>query len=322
MDGLLIACSPAAHPDVRRWLTPNLAREAGFGGLRLLSTIDAEGSSSAAMAQYACMAVETGFARSVVCVFADAPVQHGAGGKSFPALVEGGELNTLYARSGGVGGVSAYALTAQLYLDRHSLPASVLGDVAISNRAWAALNPEALLREPLDHARYEMSAMVSSPLRVLDCAYPANGAGAFVVSDRSVAERGASPVRVAGYGQSHVRHDLAYVVSDDLETGARAAGRQALEMAQMDIGEIGAFELYDAFTIMSLMALEEYGVCGPGQAHALFASGATAPGGALPVSTGGGHTSGGYLQGITPILEAVRQAGGVAGRRQVGEPGR
>ncbi|MHC1563694.1 hypothetical protein ACR9E3_32500, partial [Actinomycetospora sp. C-140] len=51
LDGLLIACSPAAHPDVRRWLTPNLAREAGFGGLRLLSTIDAEGSSSAAIRQ-------------------------------------------------------------------------------------------------------------------------------------------------------------------------------------------------------------------------------------------------------------------------------
>ncbi|CAM2175553.1 hypothetical protein BO443_290001 [Burkholderia orbicola] len=217
-----------------------------------------------------------------------------------------------------MGGLTSYGLSTQEYLRRYDLSADMLGHIAVSNRNWAALNPEAMLRDPLDMSAYLKSPSVSDPLRVLDCAFPVNGAFAAVVSNEAIARSAARPVEILGYGQAHVRHALAHVICEDLEIGARAACGRALRMADRKITDIDAFELYDAFTIMSALTVEEYGLCEPGGALDLFASGATAPGGKIPVSTGGGHTSGGYLQGVSPLVEGLLQVRREAGDRQVG----
>jgi acetyl-CoA acetyltransferase len=104
-------------------------------------------------------------------------------------------------------------------------------------------------------------------------------------------------------------------------TGAALAGRTACAMAGVQPADIGACQFYDAFSFTVLLALEEYGLCAPGEAAAFVAAGHTAPGGRLPCNTGGGHLSGYYLQGVTPIAEAVRQLRGEAGEGQLEEPG-
>jgi len=319
IDGLLVGCSPAASPEVRGWLQPNLAREAALADLALLSNVDLEGVSAMATIQVAAMAVRSGFAEAVMCVFADTPIGgQGPGGASFTAPTEAGSLNSLYSFCGGVGGLTSYALSTQAYLKRYDLMPEALGHIAVSNRKWAALNPEAMLRDPLDLSAYLKSPSVSDPLRVLDCAFPVNGAFAAVVSNESIARSAAKPVEILGYGQAHVHHALAHVICEDLEIGARAACARALKMANRKLTDIDAFELYDAFTIMSALTVEEYGLCEAGAALDLFASGATAPGGKVPVSTGGGHTSGGYLQGASPLVEGLLQVRREAGDRQVG----
>ena len=319
IDGLLVGCSPAASAEVRGWLQPNLAREAALPDLALLSNVDVEGASAMATIQVAAMAVRSGFAKAVLCVFADTPIGGaGPGGASFTAPTEAGSLNSLYSFCGGVGGLTSYALSTREYLRRYDLPADKLGHIAVSNRRWAALNPEAMLRDPLDLAAYLKSPSVSDPLRVLDCAFPVNGAFAAVVSNESIARNAVNPVEILGHAQAHVRHALAHVICEDLEIGARAACGRALRMADRKITDMDAFELYDAFTIMSALTVEEYGLCEPGEALDLFASGATAPGGKVPVSTGGGHTSGGYLQGVSPLVEGLLQVRREAGDRQVG----
>jgi acetyl-CoA acetyltransferase len=88
-------------------------------------------------------------------------------------------------------------------------------------------------------------------------------------------------------------------------------------MAGLGPGDVDVAELYDAFTPLVLLQLEDYGFCPKGDAAALVASGATAIGGQIPVNTHGGHLSEGYVHGLNHVAEAVSQLRGTAGPRQV-----
>jgi acetyl-CoA acetyltransferase len=88
-------------------------------------------------------------------------------------------------------------------------------------------------------------------------------------------------------------------------------------MARTSRAGLDVAELYDPFSIVTLCLLEEYGFCEPGQAGKFVRDGGIAPGGELPVNTGGGQLSGFYLQGMTPLAEAVIQLRGDGGDRQV-----
>jgi acetyl-CoA acetyltransferase len=80
---------------------------------------------------------------------------------------------------------------------------------------------------------------------------------------------------------------------------------------------VDVLELYDCYTYTVLITLEDYGFCAKGEGGKFVAAGRTAPGGDLPVNTGGGQLSSYYLWGMTPVTEAVMQARGQAGERQV-----
>jgi acetyl-CoA acetyltransferase len=88
-------------------------------------------------------------------------------------------------------------------------------------------------------------------------------------------------------------------------------------MAGLTLADIDVAELYDCYTFTVLISLEDYGFCAKGEAGALVASGATSPGGTLPVNTGGGQLSSYYMWGMTPLVEAVTQLRGEGGARQV-----
>ena len=82
-------------------------------------------------------------------------------------------------------------------------------------------------------------------------------------------------------------------------------------------GDVDVAELYDAFTPLVLLQLEDYGFCAKGEAAGLVADRTTALGGRLPVNTHGGHLSEGYVHGLNHAIEAVTQLRGAAGERQV-----
>lgn len=316
VDGLLINRSPLADPDS---MPLTLQDDLQLANLRLLSGIEGQGSSAVQMIQYATGAIEAGMADTVVCVFADTPVQSQGGGQAFAAPLAISGIPGWEARCGLYGAPGAYALAADEYLSHYRLDRDCLGAVAVADRAWAMRNPQAFLRKPLDLLQYRASPWVVEPFRVLDCAYPVNGAVAVVVtSARRAPDLTERPAYVHGMGQGHAGSAAQAEAQGGLPPlGARLAGQIAYHMAGVEPGDIAACQFYEAFSITTLLGLEAYGFCEPGTAGAFVKAGETSPGGRLPCNTGGGHLSGYYLQGMTPLAEALIQIRRQGGERQL-----
>jgi acetyl-CoA acetyltransferase len=215
--------------------------------------------------------------------------------------------------------ISAYALAATRHMHCYGTTAEQLAEVAVSTRRWAALNPNALMREPITVADVLSSPMVSSPLHRLDCCVMTDGGGAVVLTG---AERARSlrrpPVYVLGSGFCSTH--LAITQMEDLtSTGAVESGRRAFDLAGIGPSDVDVLQIYDSFTISVLLALEGLGFCKKGEGGQLVEGGRLGPGGALPANTSGGglsNTHPGAL-GIFLIIEAVRQLRGECNERQV-----
>jgi len=314
VDGLLVNAGMSGDPDV------TLARHLGLHDLRILSQVNAYGASAGIMVAQAASAVLAGDAEIVACVFADAPRRHGAAtGESYRrSSLQAWGFRSAETASGFRSVNHRYALAASRYMNHYGVPQDHLGAVAVSQRAWAVDNPVAQLRTPLTLDEYHRSRWIVEPLHLLDCCLVSNGGAAVVVT---TPERAASlaqpPVHVLGWGQSHPGYTLEHGSDFGLVTGAAPSGAAAYAMAGLTPADIDIRELYDCYTYTVLVTLEDYGFCVKGEAGELAASGALAPGGALPTNTGGGQLSSFYLWGMTPLLEAVAQVRGQAGGRQV-----
>ena len=101
------------------------------------------------------------------------------------------------------------------------------------------------------------------------------------------------------------------------ETAARGAARQAFEMAGVAPADVDVAELYDCFTAVVLVTLEDYGFCKKGEGGSFVEDGRIQLGGALPVNTHGGLLSHAHIGGISHLTEAVAQLRHQAGSRQV-----
>ena len=145
-----------------------------------------------------------------------------------------------------------------------------------------------------------------------------NGAAAVLVASNDVAaDSRTTSVVVAGRGQGHTPVGWQSGTAFAGSSAARRAGDRAFSAAGLSRSDIDVIEIYDPFSFVAPLLLEEYGFCGQGEAWSRYADGSTAPGGALPVNTGGGQTASHYLQGMTPLLEGLRQLRGECGERQV-----
>jgi acetyl-CoA C-acetyltransferase len=212
-------------------------------------------------------------------------------------------------------------MLARLYMHRYGAISEDLGAVAINARRWAQLNPNAALRAPLTIEDYLASPLIADPLRKADICLVSDGAGAMVLTRveraRDVAPR---PVLVRGFGDAYLHHMTPFGTGDWLDDCPLATcAERALAMAQIGRHEVSLVQIYDAFTINVLVALEAMGFCAAGEAGAFVRTGAPGPGGKLPINTSGGglafNHSGQF--GMQLCIEAVRQLRGECGARQV-----
>jgi acetyl-CoA acetyltransferase len=312
VDGLLTSSGVTGGVSV------DLQRELGLTDLRLLTHMQAYGSTAGSMVQYASMAVQSGMASAVACVFADSPLRPERRSSSiYGTRHAGAGWWGLLGASGVIGANPMYALAARRHMLRYGTTSEQLGHIAVAQRGWAGLNPAAQLRAPMTLADHQESRWIAEPFHLLDCCLVSNGGIAVIVT---TAERAAHlaqpPVHVLGWAQSHPGHHLRRDPDFGLVSGAARAGPEALAMAGVGIGQVDVAQLYDCYTFTVLLTLEDYGFCPKGEGGPFAASGVLGPGGKLLLNTGGGQLSGYYMWGMTPLSEAVIQARGQGGERQ------
>ncbi len=320
LDGLLIC------PGISGGLDVGLAGQIGMRDLALLAVVNSFGASAATAVQVAAQAVTSGAARAVACVFADTPLREGRpAGSAFGRGGESGaggppERHGLPGLAAGHGFSSVtvyYALAARRHMERFGTTSEHFGAIAVGQRQWAAGNPAAQYRDPITLAEHQGSRWVAEPLHLLDCSLVSNGAIAVIVTSAQAAAGGPRPpVHIWGWGQGHPGQQMAGDSEFGLVTGAVQAGRAAMGRAGVRPADITMCQIYDCYTYTVLVTLEDYGFCAKGEGGPFAASGALAPGGSLPVNTGGGQLSAYYMWGFTPLSEAIIQARGDGGDRQ------
>jgi acetyl-CoA acetyltransferase len=214
---------------------------------------------------------------------------------------------------------SAYALVASRHMQQFNTTREQMAAVAVAAREWARLNPAAWEKQPLTIEGVLSARMVSYPFTVRDCCLVTDGGGAIVVTspDRACALK-RPPAYVLGCGQS-VTHANISSMPDLTTTGALRSGREAYQMARLGPSDIDVAELYDAFTINTILFLEDLGFCAKGEGGAYVAGGRIGPQGTFPVNTNGGGLSYCHpgMYGLLLLIEAVRQLRGECGARQV-----
>jgi acetyl-CoA acetyltransferase len=216
---------------------------------------------------------------------------------------------------------TAYALAASRHMHQYGTTREQLAAVAVAAREWALLNPAAWEKKPLTIDEVLSARMVSYPLTVRDCCLITDGGGAVIMT---TAERARSlkqpPVYVLGCGQA-ITHANISSMPDLTVTGALQSGRAAYEMARLSPGDIDVVELYDAFTINTILFLEDLGFCPKGEGGRFVCDGRIGPGGGLPVNTNGGGLSYCHpgMYGLFLLIEAARQLRRECGPRQVAD---
>lgn len=308
VDGLLAAASQLRMP------TLSLCEYLGIQP-RYMDSSYIGGASFQSLAAHAALALEAGLCS--VAVIAYGSTQRSARGSFVPQR----DINEYDAPFRPRLPVTGYALAAARHMHLYGTTRSDLADIAVAARNWAQLNPKAFDRRPLSIDDVLNAPMVSSPLGVKDCCLVTDGGAAVVMvrADRAQGLR-QKPVYLLGYGEAQEHHSISQM-ADLTDTGAARSGAQAYAMAGLVAKDIDVVQVYDAFTITTLLFLEDLGFCPKGEGGRFVQGGAIAPGGKLPVNTSGGGLS--YCHpgmfGLFTMVEAARQLRGECGERQVAD---
>ncbi len=215
--------------------------------------------------------------------------------------------------------ISSYALAAARHMHQYGTTREDLAHIAVAARQWAQLNPLAHARDPLSIEQVLASRLVSDPLSVLDCCLVTDGGGALVlVRSERAKDFPKPPVYVLGAAAATWHRQIGSM-PDLTVTAAAESGPRAFAMAGLAPKDVDVLELYDAFTINTLLFLEDLGFCAKGEGGAFVRNGRIAPGGALPVNTNGGGLSCCHpgMYGMFLLIEAMQQLRAEAGDRQV-----
>ena len=276
---------------------------------KVTATIDQAGASNIGLITYAMMCIEQGLCNVAVVSYGDNPL---SGNRSAYARPRGES-----AAYGFFGAPSGYALVAQRYKYEFGLTEEHLATIPIAFRNNACLNPNAQFHQPITLEEYKANRYVAEPFHLYDCCPVSDGAAAVIVTS---AERARSlkkpPVYVMGFGQGHPSWDLPQR-EQWTTSGAAVAGPIAFQMAGITPQDVDTAHLYDCFSIVPIITLEDYGFCKKGEGADWVQGGRINLDGELPLNSSGGLLAETGMPGMQHVLEAVRQLRGEAAERQV-----
>jgi acetyl-CoA C-acetyltransferase len=214
-----------------------------------------------------------------------------------------------------------HALIARRHMHEHGTTREQLADVAVKNHKNGSLNPKAQFQREIKRETVLSSPMVSSPLRMFDCAPSSDGAAAVVMCPLDMAKKFAEvPVEIIGSGQAsdslalHHRKDICTMEA------TKVAARRAFDMAKLTTKDVDVAEVHDNFTISEILAIEDLGFFKKGEGGRATEAGLTSLEGEIAVNTSGGLKARGDPIGATGLAQAVEvvsQLRGKAGKRQV-----
>ena len=310
VDGLIVrgpddVYSFHQHVGKRLGIKPTLATSLSNGG-----------ASQALGVALARMAIREGLASTVVCGYARdgwsrtrGPAKGGRQTTTgrvalVPIQMQAQEFGPEF---GFFGAAAMHAMGARRHMDLYGTTKEALGEVAIAFREHASRNPQAQRQAPLGWEEYFSGRRVVDPFNIYDCSLLTDGAGAVVVTGEARARDSKThAVRIAGVGAAN--NSPGWFMDDHMvRTSAVGSGQMAYRQAGMSPSDVDMVQLYDCFTYMVLVQLEDYGFCGKGEAADFVKDGALRLGSQLPANTSGGQLSEGHVEGMLQIVEAVRQ---------------
>jgi acetyl-CoA acetyltransferase len=286
---------------------------------------EAPGQLSAVM--NAAMAVVSGQARHVLCFrtlsqYSEQVKSRSRAGRSAgkpaPAARSSGLMSWIRPFNG-LSAAHPLALVAKRHMHEYGTTREQLGAIAVNARSNAMLNPRALYREPLTLEDYLSARIITEPLCLYDCDAPIDGSTVVIVSSREAARDLRKPPLCieAMSGAFHGRNSWDQF-ADLTGMAASDAGRHLWELTDLKPADVDVANLYDGFSILTLIWLEALGFCAKGDSGAFVEGGARiARDGVLPLNTGGGQLSGGRLHGFGLLWETCIQLWGEGGERQV-----
>ena len=270
------------------------------------------GSTFMAHIQQAAIAIEAELCETVLIIYGS----NARSSRDIYGLIELTPLQRVYEPLLPVG---AYAMAAARHMHQYGTTRAQLAEVAVASRLWAQGNPDSAMKETLSVEDVLKSPMVSDPLSRLDCCLVSDGGAAIVLTSAARArDLKQKPVFVLGAATATWHRDIT-TMADLTTTAAVQTGEQAFEMARLSPADVDVAQLYDAFTILPILFLEDLGFCKKGEGGAFVENGGIAPGGRLPVNTSGGGLSFVHpgMFGMFAIIEACVQLRGQGGDRQV-----
>jgi acetyl-CoA acetyltransferase len=309
IDGLLTMPGTSSTEGAKHYLA--VGEHLGINP-KFTGSLSMGGATAGALVQMAAMAISTGMASVVACVFGDTAR---SGGSRFDAPAGRGDSWGIW---GMFGNAANSALGARRHMALYGTTSEQLGWVAVTMRRHAALNPNATMREPMTIADHQASRLIVDPLRLFDCCIISDGGVVIIVtSPERAADARRPPVLLWGMGQGHTLQNLEAPDWWYLPHQADCVSR-AYRMAGVGPADIDVAQLYDNFSIAVLFWLEHAGFVGVGESGPFVEGGERIGlGGQLPVNTAGGNLSESYMQGWLHVVEGVRQVRGDAGARQV-----
>jgi acetyl-CoA acetyltransferase len=309
IDGLTIS-SFSLGPDTAVGVTQHMGLTP-----RWLDHIPTGGASGVMSLRRAARAVQCGDADIVACVAADTNQVD-----SFRQMLGG---FSTFARDasypyGSGGPNSIFAFITENYMRTYGATREDFGLIAVSQRANALKNPNALFKKPLSMQEYMDARPISDPIHLFDCVMPCAGAEAFLVMREDKArELGLPHALVRGAIERH----NAYAEDPIMVRGGWLMDRDELyAQAGAQPADVDFIQTYDDYPVIVMLQFEDLGFCDKGGGPQFVRTHTLTHDGDFPNNTSGGQLSCGQpgaAGGFMGMTEAIRQLTGTAGARSV-----
>ncbi len=266
-------------------------------------------------------AIAAGAARTVICYRAHLRQEqrfYVAGSTGAGGHLASGDL-AFKAPYGVPAGAARFALWAQRHAHEYGTTDEHRGALVLTCREHAQLNSRAVWNgTPLTMDDYMAADVIATPLRILDCDMPIDGAVALILTsaDRATDLR-SRPVYVEALGHASGPSLDFDTWPDVTHMASRYAGEEMWARTDLGPTDIDVAQIYDGFSSLAIAWLEDLGFTKKGEAGEWLLAGHGRLGGKMPICTDGGQLGAGRLHGFGKVAETVQQLRGECGSRQV-----